>query len=482
MVRPHQWIAVSGLGFLLGVLVGSRFVLSWVTIVVGLVLLLAVFYLSPRPGIKLGVLCGIALLLGWWRYDAVAVLPNSNVSRWAGQTVEVVGIVASDPEFSGTQQTLQLRATSVNAKSATGEVLLTVWQLPRYQYGDQLEFTSKISLPEATEEFDYPAYLAKEGVFALAQPKGDVVVTTPHRFRLLRGLCQIKHWFEGKVNQLVPEPPSLLLDGLILGMRTQLTDGFKTALRNSGTTHIVALSGYNITVVVGFFLWMMKPLRRRWALLGAGIGVLLFVLMTGATASVVRAAIMGWILLLTALWGRKRHMVNAILLAGVFMVAINPLILQYDVGFQLSLSATVGLLYLTPLFSHFLSRWPAVLQGGLSTTLAATVFTLPLVMFHFGGFSVVTLLANLLVIPLIPITMLAGFVSVVVFAVLPFMKLIGLVALVPTSLLITIINFFGHLPGAFVQVPKLSSLFPVAYYMILIIILARLPYVKKITT
>jgi len=481
VIRPHQWVTATGLGFLLGVLVASRFGLPWVTVVIGLVLLGVVFGLSPRPAIKLGTLCGIFLLLGWWRYDAVAVLPNNNVSRWAGQTVEMVGTAVSDPDFNGTQQNFQLRINSVNSQPAVGEVLLTTWQLPRYQYGDRLKFTGKITLPEITDDFDYPAYLAKEGVYALAQSQAEISVIGSRHFYLLRGLYQIKHWLEGKINQLLPEPQSSLMDGLLLGMRIQLPDDFKTALRNSGTTHIVALSGYNITVVVGFFLWMMKHLRRRWALLGAGIGVLLFVLMTGAAASVVRAAIMGWILLLTALWGRKRHMANAILLAGVFMVAINPLILQSDVGFQLSLSATIGLLYLTPLFSNLLSRWPAVLREGLSTTLSATVFTLPLVMFHFGGFSIVTLLANLLVIPLIPITMLVGFVSVAIFAVLPFMKLIGLMALAPTSLLITIINFFGHLPGAFVQVPKLSPLFPVAYYLILIIMLARLPYVKKVT-
>ncbi|AKM84956.1 MAG: ComEC/Rec2-like protein, competence protein ComEC [candidate division Kazan bacterium GW2011_GWA1_50_15] len=468
MVRPHQFVAAFAGSFLLGVLVASRFGLDWPAIIIGLALFLILLLLPTQPPIKFLAVAMLGLLLGWWRYGAAVTLPSDLITRWVGQTSGLVGTVANDPVMSGTRQKFYLRVQTVDGQPASGKILLTAWQLPRWEFGDKLQAEVKLALPEVNEEFDYPAYLAKGGVYALGQTASEVQLVDKPRWSWQRELFRLKHWLAHQTQVLVPDPQGMLMNGLLLGMRSSLSDELQTQLKNSGTTHIVALSGMNITIVAGFFFWLMRRLRRRWALVLAGIGILLFVVMTGASASIVRAAIMGWVMLLSALWGRRRDLTNAILLAAVLMVALNPLILQYDTGFQLSLAATAGIVYLSPSLLLGFRRWPNVLASAAATTIGATVATLPLVIFHFGGFSVVTLFANLVVVPLVPLVMLVGFITMLVGIVAPTWQWLGWPSVWAAGSLLAIIKFFGDLPWAFVPITALSAGWPVLYYLGLI--------------
>lgn len=196
--------------------------------------------------------------------------------------------------------------------------------------------------------------------------------------------------------------------------------------------------------------------------------------MAGAPASVVRAAIMAWVMLIAALWGRRRDTANAILLAAVSMVAVNPLILQFNIGFQLSLTATVGIIYLAPVFLHWFRWWPSILQTAAATTLSATLSTLPLIAFHFGGLSSVALATNILVVPLVSFLMLFGFATMLLAAILPGWQWLGLPAVWLSGLVMGIINWFGRLPLAYLPVPPLSPLIPVVYYLGMVLIVNRL--------
>jgi competence protein ComEC len=277
-------------------------------------------------------------------------------------------------------------------------------------------------------------------------------------------LYQAKHWVNATIHRFLPEPHAGLLAGLLLGVKSDLSDSFKTALKNSGTSHIVALSGMNVAIIITFLLLMLNRLPRRWVWLTSGLLILIFVVMTGAASSVIRAAIMGWLLLLASFWGRKRNPINAVLLAIITMVAIHPLILFYDVGFQLSVAATLGLVYCTPLFDWRIKFVPKIVSEALASTIGATLFTLPLVALYFGGLSLVSLGANVLVVPLVPYVMLVGFVGLIVFALLPALQWLAIFIWPLSALLMGIINWFGHLPIAFVTLPPLPIWIPVLYY------------------
>jgi len=469
MAYPYQLVAVFSLSFLFGVLIASYFHLPLFAILLGIFLFGAILFLKPHVLVKLIAVFGLGLLLGWWRYE-VAVQPvQHSVSNWAGEEVMVRGWVKNDPEIIGNRQILQLKVSLIDNQTAAGKILLSTWPLPRYAYGDELATKIKISMPESTVEFDYAAYLRKDGIYALGQSVGEVVVLESPRNSILYWLYSAKHWLAGQVNKFLPEPDSALMNGLLLGLRTQLSEQFKEVLQYSGTTHIIALSGFNITVIAGFFLWMFGAIPRRYGLVIAGLGILLFVLMTGAASSVVRAAIMGGIMLFAAYLYRKRNLFNAIIMAAMIMVAINPLVLQYDAGFQLSVAATMGLISITPLILPRLHRLPAVIKEALATTVSATIAVFPLIIFNFGGFSLYTILANLLVVPLIPLVMLIGFVTLVIYSVMPFLSFISFASFVLTRIVINIINFFGSLPYAFVELPPISPVEPIIYYLLLII-------------
>lgn len=482
MIYPYQIVATFGISFLLGVLVASYLSVSVPLLMVGVFLFVALLLFKPQPIVKIVSIFCLGLLLGWWRYESTTDLPANLVSSWGSQTVTAQGRVASDPEFVDNKQRLLLRVSSIDGYGASGKILFTTWPLPKYQYGDELEGRVLISLPTASEDFDYAAYLRKDGVYALGDSVGDVTAVEEAGLSLLGLLYKLKHWLSGKVDQFLPDPHNALMNGLLLGIRTQMSEDFKEALKFSGTTHIIALSGFNVTIIAGFFLYLLRRAPRKWGLVLAAAGVLLFVLMTGAASSVVRAAIMGWIMLLAALWGRRRGIVNAVVIAAAVMVAINPYVLQHDVGFQLSVAATIGLIFLTPYFLSLFKVLPAVFKEAVAASAGAILATLPLVVFHFGGFSLVALAANALVVPLVPVVMFLGFSLVLVFALLPFLQFLNLIVLGATGLLIKIIDFFGDLPYSFVEVPQLSPVLPVVYYLLLVIAIYYWRYVRAFKT
>ena len=244
MVRPHQFVAAFAGSFLLGVLVASRFGLDWPAIIIGLALFLILLLLPTQPPIKFLAVAMLGLLLGWWRYGAAVTLPSDLITRWVGQTSGLVGTVANDPVMSGTRQKFYLRVQTVDGQPASGKILLTAWQLPRWEFGDKLQAEVKLALPEVNEEFDYPAYLAKGGVYALGQTASEVQLVDKPRWSWQRELFRLKHWLAHQTQVLVPDPQGMLMNGLLLGMRSSLSDELQTQLKNSGTTHIVALSGF----------------------------------------------------------------------------------------------------------------------------------------------------------------------------------------------------------------------------------------------
>lgn len=425
-----------------------------------------VVILRPKPTILATSIFCLAILIGWWRNQSV-ILQQPDVNDLVGRTVLVTGQVVSDPDIIGNQQRLHLNITAIDEEPRTIKVALTAWHLPILQYADQLTGKLKFSLPTDSETFQYSSYLAKDSIYLVAEQAGEFTPTPARGWNLLKQLYSAKHWVSQSIHQFLPEPHGALLAGLLLGIRTDLPDDFRAALKNSGTSHIVALSGFNLTIIISFMLFMLRRLPRRLVWIISGIAILGFVVMTGAASSVIRAAIMGWILLLAGLWGRRRSASNAILLAATTMVMIHPLILFYDVGFQLSIAATAGLMYGAPLFSPWPKRWPSFITESLSATIGATIFTLPLIALYFGGVSWVTLGANLLIVPLIPYVMLVGCAGLAIFLVAPQLAWLNILAWPLSALVFAIINWFGHLPSAFIDLPPIPAWVPVIYYLLL---------------
>jgi competence protein ComEC len=238
---------------------------------------------------------------------------------------------------------------------------------------------------------------------------------------------------EGRIAQLYPEPHASLLIGLLTGTRSTLPPAVLEDFRDTGLTHILAISGYNITLVVtllsGFFFWL--PLR--WRFFPSVLGIIAFTLFTGASSSVVRAAIMGILSLFALQSGRVQTIRLTILWAMFLMLLWNPRYLWDDAGFHLSFLAVIALVEISPLMEFWCRRIPDVfgLRSTLQTTLAVQILTTPWICYLFGRLSLIAPLSNLLAPPLVPIAMLTGALSLILHLIMP---ALGLLMAVPAYL------------------------------------------------
>ena len=272
---------------------------------------------------------------------------------------------------------------------------------------------------------------------------------------------------------------------MLLGDKSGFEPSFKVELARSGTTHLVALSGFNVHLVVqavAFLLALLLP--RRGVFLTTVVIIVLFVLMVGAEASIVRAAIIGVLVLAAREIGRLSSIGHAVLGAALLMLVADPGS-AFALGFQLSFASFLGMIYLAPAIQQrFRSDFPKDYSSlNLRTlaieTVSAEAAVAPLLAFYFGAVSLMGLLVNILVLSLIPLTMLLGFLLIAVGAFAP--ALGGALAAMETVLLryeLWMISAGARAAGPF-MIGGRSIVFVFAYYCLIGIFILMTPHVRQ---
>jgi competence protein ComEC len=458
--------------FILGVATGPIFSWqnSWAAIwLIGGLFLLAILYWRKYRRFILVLLLTVMIVLGNLRFSVGRSIEINDVSSVVGQTVKLVGLVSADPQPgpTTTKLTISLR-TNANQPNITGKILVTVPSWPSYEYGNLLLITGQVKQPTSVDGFDYAGYLARFGIHATMDYPTTEIIEPFVGNSLLRGLYTAKHHLIKAVQSSLPEPAAALLSGLLFGIKSDLPDSLSNNFNQVGLTHIIALSGFNITIIATSLLWLLRFLPLRWRFSLAMAVIILFVLMTGASPSVTRAAIMGILVLLAGLTGRLADSGIALLLAAAIMLLGNPLVLYYDIGFQLSFAATIGIIYLSPVFEDIFKKIPQWLSGYLSPTLAALVFSTPLLVYQFERLSLIAPVSNLLVLPVVSLAMGLGFIAVLGSLIYPpFGLTLGLVAVWPLNYIIGVTNTLARLPAASIEVVVSSAWWAVIAYAIL---------------
>lgn len=350
---------------------------------------------------------------GMLRYDAADRAAHKVAFReYIGQTVSLEGIVADDPD----EREL---VTRLNVAIGEENILVTAQTEPKYAYGDLLLLRGKVERPrnfaDATtlREVDYRSFLAKDGIYyEMFLPEIEVIAHGEGN-RVIEELFAFKRSFIESVNRIIPEPHAALLVGLVVGAKQSLGKKLLDDFRTTGVIHIVVLSGYNITIIAYFIERLLSRLRKNIRLAAASLAMILFALMVGASATVVRATIMALLVILARGTGRAYAVTRALLIAGFFMLLHNPKILVFDVSFQLSFLATVGLIYFSPLIERRVlwvtKKWK--MREITAATVATQLFVLPFLLYKTGTLSLVSLPVNLLILAAIPFTMLFGFLA-----------------------------------------------------------------------
>nr|MBA3587394.1 ComEC/Rec2 family competence protein [Chloroflexota bacterium] len=363
----------------------------------------------------LGVVLGFTAC-GTWRQAAtdpsrptaepsVAILAD-------GDEHELIGTVVDDPR--PREDRIQLVLGEVETVFGGRPLQLAdrllLW-MPRgidASSGDRLRVRASIELAKDFDGFAYREYLARQGVGAIGRPRfAEVVRAATGPAAILVG---IRGALLGGLHAVVPEPEAALGAGILLGVRASIAPEINDAFATAGLTHVVAISGWNIAIVAALVAAMVRPLERhpggRWTtacIAAATVGG--YVVLTGASPSVVRAALMAAAMLVARLGGSRAHAASALALAALVMLLVAPSVL-WDVGFQLSLLATAGLIWFGGAIERRMPAWPAWIREPVALTLAAQLTTLPVILVNFERLSLVAPIANVLVVPFVPVAML----------------------------------------------------------------------------
>lgn len=437
--------------------------------VIGMVTLLKVS-LRETGAIYLAILCGLSLAL--WRVGATThITTRESIEHFAhGTTVTIHGTIIREPDRRPMETKLTIATDTLTFSGSsipvTGRVLATDYDgWPEHNYGDEVTATGRLTRPGIIDTFSYDNYLSLDDIYAVISRAHVVSLhglndqylgSIDHALDVMHAaLYNLKRQFEDRINRLQPEPHASFLAGLLTGSRKGIPAHTMNNFQITGLTHIIAISGSNITIIIvaltGLLFWL--PLKWRFAPLVIGIAI--FTIMVGASASVVRAAVMGILGLIALQNGRRSTSGLLILWTAVFMLTWNPKQLWYDAGFQLSFAAIIGLAVFSEPLTRILKRVPETLglRESLVATLSAQIATLPIIVYTFGRLSLIAPVTNLLAAPLIPIAMLLGFVSVIVsYISFPLGQLIGYLGWGCLELILLIAKVFAEIPFASITI------------------------------
>lgn len=396
------------------------------------------------------IVCSL-LVIAYVRYIYFLPTPPESFYKVVNEKVSFVGMVSAYPDVRENQ--VRLTITPENHRWNT---LLPIYDIQdEFRYGDILKVSGTLTLPESFETdagktFDYSRYLLAQDVFFIIK-NGKVEKVEEGGNKIKKILFTIREYFGKALAQVFPVRDRGFIDGLLLGAKGGIDDYDEKAFIKTGTIHIVALSGFNVMIVAEGVMRVVRTVAYGTAsYVSAGIIVILFVILSGAGATAVRAGLMAVIALIARSFGRTYLALRALVIASLLMLVINPRII-FDVSFHLSVIATFGVITLpVKLLKYFM--WVPSFRGFrqmVLTTVGATLSVVPYILYVMGNFSVVSLLVNTLILPAIPAVMLLGFISGTIALISPALAIpFAYITHIGNTYIFSVVHFFADLPFA----------------------------------
>ncbi|MFA5070719.1 MAG: ComEC/Rec2 family competence protein [Patescibacteria group bacterium] len=475
------------ISFIAGIAGRSFFAVSIYYIFMALVLtLIILIFFWPVRKIKIAGFCFLFIILGLGRYtlsiSEEPIIPEDLLK----EKIEITGLV-----YEETEESEQIRKIKVKIKLGPPELiglnfLITSDLNPVYQYGDLVKVSGKIQRPEKIQDFDYPAYLARFKIYLVSYKPRIEKLAVYQGNAFLEVIYSVKEKFAESIKRGIPEPESSFFAALSFGIKTKLPAAVAADFSRTGITHIMAISGQNMTIIAGLLMnfSLAIGLRRKQAFWLASAVLFLFTVLIGLPASAVRASVMAFLVLWAMSLGRLNHSLNAIILAAVAMLLFNPQLLKHDVGFQLSFLAVLGLIYISPWLEKILKFLPELLEikSSLVMTLSAQVFTLPIIIYNFKIISLISPLANVLILPIFSLLLTLGlaatFVSLIFW---PIGQLLFWLCYLLLKYITSLCHFFANHSWAAISFSHLNVLIIFLIYLIMFaffkLIKSRLPAV-----
>jgi competence protein ComEC len=493
---PFVWISIS---FTAGIVLASLCALS-ANIWLGLGLaILFVFVLMRLPRFSqnsvskffalypLSLILPVFFFLGaWWYQFHQPTIDAFHIAFYNDRSYDILvtGTLDEPTDQRDTYANLTLNVEAVDSGSgdmpASGMLLVRTSAFVDYEYGQRVRVRGNLQTPPENEEFSYRDYLERQGIHSTMSTFEVTTLPGNGGNFFFRQVYKLKEKLLTNTYRLYQDPEASLLAGILLGVDTGMTKKLQNAFKSTGTAHIIAISGFNIAIIAGIFFAIFKNLFGER--LGAGvaiIGIMFYTLLVGADAAVVRAALMGTLALVSRQLGRRNNGMNSLGAAVMFMLILNPMWL-WDVGFQLSFFATLGLILYAEPFSNFTSNliskiskqdtsvFARIINESVILTFAAQLTTIPIMAYHFKRISLISFIANPFILSVQPAVMVLGglavFTSLVVF---PLGQLIAWFAWPFAAYTIRIVELFDRVPHGSIYLGDSSIWIVVAVYIAL---------------
>lgn len=415
----------------------------------------------------------IAFCFGFIRQQTAQGIQSREQIEWnkLNGSVTLTGIVAAPPAKSERMTRVRLEVQQLlledgtEVKPVSEMVLIWLSKSSQVSYGNQLQVQGKLTTPDEDGDFSYRDYLARQGIYSLMAFPRVRVVSHKAGNAFFSVLYDLRETGYQTLRQIIPMPEAAVLAGILLGMENNIPEYLYQAYQASGTAHILIISGFNIAILSAIIArFFRRLLPYGWDAMAATATIIIYTLLVGAEPPVVRAAIMGIIALPAYLLGRRSIHLNVLAFTAALMLFFSPSLLQ-DISFLLSFLATLGIMVFSdPMqeiaYKVFIKessrdeppKWVNWINEYLLVTLAAQIAVLPVLLSHFDFLSLVSLPANLLILPVQPLVMgLGGIALVTGLVFLPIGSIIGKIAWLPVFYSNQMSLWMGSLPFAMLR-------------------------------
>src|SRR3989344_5302663 len=489
MKNPSNWVLGFVSSFIIGIALESiiqvpGFYLFFFTLSLILGIILGFIYAKEK---KVSLITGfltlslIACALGILRTEK-ALFPKDFLKEWrgSGEVVLLRGQIIKEPDVRNTNTKYTVLSLKTNER-----ILVTAELFPEFKYKDEIKLTGKLETPENSPEFDYQRFLIKDNIRTVSYFP-EIELLERKNFSIFQKILEIKEVLRNSTAAILPYPYAEILSAMMLGDTRTLPQFVKDIYNSVGISHLLAISGGHITIIAGILLALLNRTKFKKQSFYIILSILIFyIVLIGYPASAVRAGIMAGVLLLGKKLNRPYFIERGLLIAACFMLVVNPLYLIYDIGFQLSFLAVLGISQSQDIFKTFFNKffrgkllW---LQDVMAITLAAQIYTLPIVIYNFGFFSFFSPLVNILIVPLVPFLTILSFIAIFAGVISNYL---GIFLAFPIYIILVYIQkisvFFGDLSLNSIKIEHLSFFWVIILYLIIGLTVWRLKRNKKL--
>jgi len=448
-----------GASFLIGVALSHFFNSSFfLQVICFFAFLICTYFINRKKEFIVLILVLLSLFLGGYRYSVVfRELKDTAIIEEAQMNIKAP--IIAEPVLKENYQRIIIP-----------KIVIYTDRYPRYHYGDIINIKGEVK--------PFPDFRSYSSIIVSGRMNYPLIeLLSPAKFSLRKTALLIKNKITSSLQKIIPEPKSSLLISLMFGVKNNLMFVLEKQIRKCGLSHVIVASGLHLSIIVKVFSGFLNILCMSNSLnfVFSFFFILSFAFMAGLTPSIIRAAIMAFLLILSRFSFRLYNSFNALLLAAMIMIWLNPLVLFWDLGFQLSFLATAGIIFLYPIWKEskfwqqdFFNKKGQIIKETVLSTFSALTFVIPWIIFKMQVFSLVAPITNLLILPFVPLVMTGG-VIVAISSLLfyPLGLFLGALLNLILAYFLKVISLFSSLSWSQIYISSIFHWFIIPYYIFL---------------